>query len=430
MLVALGLVAILALLGLVVDGGNLYRVRQKAQTAADASALAAAAAIPLGVDRMNQDAATLASLNEPPGSGVTTEVHWPYSGDSERVEIVNTTFFQPLFLSVVGRKSIRITNRAVARCRRNDYLVTGAMYADFIELAGNGLQVDSYNSAAGPYGAANSGEHAQLIAKSDVSLVNVVDQAVVGGDVFAGLLFKQGSATGGPFKLPLVAGSSRVTGSVTCGVASTLLTGARVDGDFKSNGIALNLGGSVGGSTQSFAHQTLPAITLPDIDFGPPSRANDNAHASPQTYFSAGSPPDVTMSAPNSTLNLSAGTYYFNNLQITGDHSAINVTSGPVTIYVKNEVFINATSTVNNATQDPKQLLVLVGGGDIANLNVWNAVTEFHGAIYAPRSSINLFGAGDFYGNIIAGQTLTCALTGRFHQDAGLAERAVLRLTE
>lgn len=147
-LVALGLVAIMAIVVLTVDGGQLFSEKRSAQNAADNAALAAAYAI---CDEANPSTAALASavtngynndvttntviLNNPPVSG-------DHTGDDEYSEAIIDSHRSTYFAQLFGISDLPVTVRAVSRCVLHfDYAVI-ALNTDNtvygIEIVGGG----------------------------------------------------------------------------------------------------------------------------------------------------------------------------------------------------------------------------------------------------------------------------------------------------
>lgn len=119
-LVGVALVALLAMAGLAIDGGYVYVVRQKSQAAADAAALAAALNIPTptptaATAAMTEQATLVANLNNMGGLPAEISLVYPYNGDFNRVQAVNTATYQPMFLGLVGVRQFTVTDRAVAQ---------------------------------------------------------------------------------------------------------------------------------------------------------------------------------------------------------------------------------------------------------------------------------------------------------------------------
>jgi Flp pilus assembly protein TadG len=116
-LVALALTSLIAMAGLVIDGGYIYLIRQKSQNAADAAALTAAYNVSTGktLSYISLSAQHAADLNNMGGLPATVVVNTPFNGNAQLAQVVNLTSVQPFFLSVLGVKSIAISDSAVAQ---------------------------------------------------------------------------------------------------------------------------------------------------------------------------------------------------------------------------------------------------------------------------------------------------------------------------
>ncbi|HUE98860.1 MAG TPA: pilus assembly protein TadG-related protein [Anaerolineales bacterium] len=121
--IALALVGITGLVGLVIDGGNAFQDRQKAQNAADAAALASAFTRIKGGDMVGAALASAAEngynndgvnnvvvLYSPPRDG-------PYAGNIEYIQIIITSHVNTYFARVIGRQQIVNTVEATARTK-------------------------------------------------------------------------------------------------------------------------------------------------------------------------------------------------------------------------------------------------------------------------------------------------------------------------
>jgi hypothetical protein len=122
-IIALAMVGLVGIAGLVVDGGNAFQDRQKAQNAVDAAALASAYARIKGgnlVDAALSTAAqngynnnginNLVSLYTPPKDG-------PHAGDIEYIQVIITSYVNTYFAKVVGTQRIINTVEATARTK-------------------------------------------------------------------------------------------------------------------------------------------------------------------------------------------------------------------------------------------------------------------------------------------------------------------------
>jgi hypothetical protein len=122
-IIALALAGLAAIVGLVVDGGNVFSDRRKAQNAADAAALAAAYARIRGQD-MVVAATVSAAENGYNSDGVTNVVELysppkdgPHSKDPEYIQVIITSHVKTYFARVIGRSEITNIVDAVARTK-------------------------------------------------------------------------------------------------------------------------------------------------------------------------------------------------------------------------------------------------------------------------------------------------------------------------
>lgn len=120
-IIALAFVGIVGMAGLVIDGGNVFQDRQRAQNAVDAAALASAHARITGGDLVAAALAT-AAQNGYDNDGVTNVVSLytppkdgPHAGDIEYVQVIITSHVNTYFARVIGRN--RITNTVEATSR-------------------------------------------------------------------------------------------------------------------------------------------------------------------------------------------------------------------------------------------------------------------------------------------------------------------------
>jgi Flp pilus assembly protein TadG len=141
---ALSLVAIVAMTGLVIDGGATFVQRRDMQNVADAAAMAAGYSYSLDSDTDNARTAargTAASNGYIHGSGgVTVDVTWDAPGGAGRHFIVTITKpHQNSFAGVIGMSSWAVTTTATVEGGWPN-AVTGAMPIIFNQLAfdGNG----------------------------------------------------------------------------------------------------------------------------------------------------------------------------------------------------------------------------------------------------------------------------------------------------
>ena len=122
-MIALVLVGLVGMVGLVVDGGNVFLDRRKAQNAADSAALASALSRIKGQNWI-EAAVSSAAVNGYNNDGVTNvvQVHsppieGPHVGDVEYLQVVITSHVDTYFARVVGRNKITNVVAAVARTK-------------------------------------------------------------------------------------------------------------------------------------------------------------------------------------------------------------------------------------------------------------------------------------------------------------------------
>jgi hypothetical protein len=122
--IALAAVALVGMVGLVVDGGRGFLDRRKAQNAVDAAALASAYARIKGDQDMVSAALASAAENGYNNDGVSNTVvlysppkDGPHTGDIEYIQIIITSHLDTYFARVIGRQQITNTVEATARTK-------------------------------------------------------------------------------------------------------------------------------------------------------------------------------------------------------------------------------------------------------------------------------------------------------------------------
>ena len=122
-LIVFVIIGLVAIAGLVVDGGNVYLERRRAQTAADAAALGGSLARIHGAEWVDS-ALEIAAQNGFNNDGQTNSVlivsppvDGPHQYDTEYLQVVIATNTRTYLASVVGVRSIRSQIQAVARTK-------------------------------------------------------------------------------------------------------------------------------------------------------------------------------------------------------------------------------------------------------------------------------------------------------------------------
>jgi hypothetical protein len=373
---ALLMVVLIGMLAFAVDTGYIVHVRTELQRTADAGALAAAALLP------DQSAATAAVDPIATRNGWSNQVgiefgYWnrdtamfavppPASRDPNAVRVTlhksqaagNAVGL--FFGRVFGKDSVNASASATAIY---DRWLCGPFVGIQSATALGTPRTDSYNSQEGGY-AWGTRNHGSICSDGPI---NVEGTAVIRGDVRAGKGFT-----------PTLEGTVTVTGSV----------GSRSE-----------------------------PLNLPPVDATQAATTNDNRQI-PLIPRGNGwvSPVDGNgnfLLDGNKVINMPPGTYYFKNFTLSGQ-SIFNV-YGPTTIYITGNLMRAGGTQVNNFTQIPANLKILMTGGTASVTSNNN----FFGVIYAPNTPVIVDGSSDYFGAIV-GKTLTITGSGAGHYDESL----------
>lgn len=109
-LVAVSIVVLLGMAALAIDLSSLYQAQKKAQTAADAGALAATQDLPSNATGAANDGTTYAQENYP---GASVTVSTPYAGNSNRVKVTVNATAPTFFAKIFGFNSAAISASAI-----------------------------------------------------------------------------------------------------------------------------------------------------------------------------------------------------------------------------------------------------------------------------------------------------------------------------
>jgi hypothetical protein len=126
-LIAVGMVALIAMTGLAIDGGNVFSDRRHAQNAADTAALSAAL-LKVTNQPWYQAALDLASINAYPNDGVKSTVtaqippglgcngqNGPYAGNNDYVQVIIHSSVDTFFAQVIGINQMHNCVEAIAQ---------------------------------------------------------------------------------------------------------------------------------------------------------------------------------------------------------------------------------------------------------------------------------------------------------------------------
>jgi hypothetical protein len=128
-LIVLGIIGLIALVALAIDGGNAFMNRRHAQAAADAAAMAAALAkVNLqdwhlaGVNRaasnefINDGVHDTVAIVSPPGTGCKGEAG-PYAGNNEYIQVIINSNVDTFFAQIVGVAQTHSCVESIARAK-------------------------------------------------------------------------------------------------------------------------------------------------------------------------------------------------------------------------------------------------------------------------------------------------------------------------
>lgn len=382
---AISLVTLLLCASLAVDVGYICVLTGEAQTTADAAAYAGAGALrELEYDsiiaRVNDIIARNQSLQgfSSPDDQIVQIGRWDRStqtfvalpeeevGSANAVRVVAVRNDVPLFFAALaGRSTTSVQREAVAMFLP---LCSGLWGVDTVTVSGT-VDIDSYDSTEGPYSGVAANQNGDLCSNGTITL--------------------QGNAS--------------------------------IGGDIRTSEVVLN-GGAI--SFTGVVEDSLELATPPTIDFGDAMTDNDNATigltdagTEPLDNSSVSTPGTWDLILKNSeSLTLAPGTYFFDDIQMTGT-SSLTIT-GPTTIYLDDDLEMGG-STVLNTSQNTADLIIICDGDSDGSKIKINGNVEFYGSILAPESEIELKGNADFYG-VIIGRTLDFGGSFAFHLDESL----------
>jgi len=177
--------------------------------------------------------------------------------------------------------------------------------------------------------------------------------------------------------------------------------------------------GSVPSGACATGTVSLSTITLPLAPVSSPGSNDNLTGVSPSSALGNGNPPTLTIAA-NTTVTLSSGTYFFNNLDIKSN-GILNVqtSSGAVAIYLNNQFKTAGGCQINNLSKIPARLHFY--STSPGNTVVLNCVTPFHAYLEGSQAQFRL--AQELYGHFCADSVKISSDTtdgyGRVHYDLG-----------
>src|SRR6185436_8978638 len=126
-MIAIALIVLVGILGLVIDGGNAFLDRRRAQNAADSAALAASVTRIRGEADWVAAALTAAANNGYDSDGVKNVVvvyspptDGPFAGNVEYIQVIITSHVDTYFAKVIGRSDVTNIDQATARSKPSE----------------------------------------------------------------------------------------------------------------------------------------------------------------------------------------------------------------------------------------------------------------------------------------------------------------------
>jgi Flp pilus assembly protein TadG/cytoskeletal protein CcmA (bactofilin family) len=385
--VAVILAVLMAMVAFAIDIGYILHARTELQRTADACALAAATELP-DESQARQAALRQAELNRATGAaeastwGDVSDIQFGYwdrdaasfttpapygkNANAVRVELEKSEAkgnpLRLFFAHLLGTEQADVAASATAMYDNN--LCGPFVGIDWISVPGTPL-TDSFDSEEGSYSWSTAGDRGSICSDGPI---NVDGNATIRGDARAGA-----GTTG-----VTITGAAEVTGSI----------GTR-----------------------------LEKLNLPPVDASQAAASNDNSQIPPIPEGNSWrSPVDANgnlLLDGNKTLDLPPGTYYLNDLTLTGQ-SVLNL-SGPTIVYLTGDLYRAGGTQVNFNTGLAANLQIFMTGGEA----LVTSNNDFYGLIYGPNTNITIDGSADFFGAVV-GKTLTLTGSGTGHYDESL----------
>ncbi len=243
-----------------------------------------------------------------------------------------------------------------------------AVFGDSTLTMRNSCETDSYNSDSGTYAGTADIIEGDVASNGPVDMIN---SSEVGGDV-----------------------SSAEVGGVSVDATCT------VTGDIENNVAPYDID------------------PIPDSAFVAAHDFNSAPGGLSGSYAYDGITHDLTLGT-NEVVQLSGGTYFFNDMYF-GNTSRLHIAAGEaVVIYVAGDIELESTTSVN-ANGDPSDLMFFSTGSVFA---IGQSI-DIHAAFYGPEADVSIGQACEFYGSIIA-NSVYMENSVRTHYDRTLSDFAV-----
>lgn len=251
-----------------------------------------------------------------------------------------------------------------------------ALFSDGQMEIANNARVDSYNSAAGPYGGSNMYPTSIGTNGTSSDTIRIVNNAEIIGDIVVGPGIKDLS------KVVLIQQNASITGDIYA-------------------------------ATEEKELDVIDAPSLPD--------RGDNPSG---TITQSGKYKKILLSE-NEKIIIEGDVV----LHITGDveldnYASIEIKSGSsLTLYIDQKFKLSNDSSINNLAKDPTVCWVYSTATEEVQYTLDNN-SDFYGALYAPNGNIEITNSGSIFGSVIADE-IKVDNSGGVHYDEALKSGSV-----
>ena len=277
---------------------------------------------------------------------------------------------------LTGDLTVNKTVRVVLEREVGDYLFDNAAFANTKIKLYDGSIVDSYDSRDGQYGGSNVGSNGNISTNGvDARSIELVSGAEVNGDAYSGF------------------------------------------GSDPEIAIDVNLGANLNGSKLTLSEsKELPSVTPPE---GLPLMGDYRLlEGNQDTINTSGQYSSLDLDANSKVTIATDVTLYITGTFNMDGFSELEIAEGvELTIYLGDDFKQKSGASINNLIQDPSKLLIL-GTDTCMNYDYKNS-SEFYGAVYAPRASLDFDSVSEFYGAILA-DDIKLASNAQIHYDEAL----------
>lgn len=218
---------------------------------------------------------------------------------------------------------------------------------------------------------------------------------VGGGSVATGLVGSAYTGAANQFGVT-VAGAASIQGECRSRHHIQLNNGAHITGNaIHPAGTNINMGSGATVGVDVLADPELPALPAPSgfVSGGPNYTGGGNGQV---LTLAPGSYGDVALGGA-CTLNLSAGTYYFNSLHSgNGLDLRLNLQGGTIRIYVTTDAHFGSVDVFFTSLGDASKVYLEAQGSGTATYSAFTAAggSDWRGTVFAPNGGIHFGGSG------------------------------------